>query len=247
MLELAALSTLVMAGISCSLIGVSMFFPVDENGEELSTARLAELEAEHRHAIEAPGLTEPTELERAIARAWAQASGDPSSYELHLTRELQRRIRVMAHRRAQAAAKAERAAKRSPETKRSNVHEPAHPELPPPTRVGAHGRYELRRGRWRAEPQWRLRHAGWWWLHNLIVHPLLGWFPVAAMVRLHDWSSGRLSRSLPPESPLPRISSRWRWLVHNVGAHVAIGLWPCAATFRWHDATARHMGVPGWV
>lgn len=227
-----------------------MFLPVDEDGEELSEARLAELEAEHFAAIEAPGFTEPTELERGVARAWAKAVGVPSSYERHLTREVQRRIRGVEHRRAQAAAKAERAATRAPETKRSNIRKPAPPELPPPTRVGSHARYELRRVRWRADDGtalWRLRHAGWWWLHNLIVHPLLGWFPVAAMVRLHDWSSGRLSRSQPSPSPLPRISSRWRWLVHNVGAHVAIGLWPCAATFRWHDATAKRMGVPGWV
>lgn len=233
-----------------------MFLPVDENGEELDEARLAELLAEHERDVATPGFTGPTELERATARAWAQATGAP--YDTFLKREVDRRIRIMEGRRAREAEKAARDAKRSVGKQRPSrrVQPPANERplrVPPsPALSGSHGRHAVRRVRWRAEggvprPLWQIRHAGWWWLHNLVVHPLLGLLPVAAIVRLHDWSSGRLARSLPPESPLPRIPSRWRWLVHNVGAHVAIGVWPCATTFRWHDVTAKRMGVPGWV
>lgn len=233
-----------------------MFLPVDENGEELDDARLAELIAEHEREVATPGFTGPTELDRATARAWAQATN--GDYDWFLKREVDRRIRTMEHRQAREAEHLARDAKRSARSKRPLGRRPpparerARPAPQSPTPPGSHGRYEVRRARWRSQdgvprPLWRVRHAAWWWLHNLVVHPLLGLLPVAVVVRLHDWSSGRLARSLPPESPLPRIPSRWWWLVHNVGAHIAIGVWPCAVTFRWHDLTAKRMGVPGWV
>jgi hypothetical protein len=94
----------------------------------------------------------------------------------------------------------------------------------------------------------RLRHHGWWLVHNLVAHPLLALVPLRPGVALHDWTSRRLNLEAAIEpSPAPRIDRRLWWLVHNFVSHPAIGLFPCARTFRWHDVTARRMAVHGWA
>lgn len=94
----------------------------------------------------------------------------------------------------------------------------------------------------------RLRHQGWWLVHNLLVHPLLALAPRGPCVALHDWTSRRLSRDdLLADSPAPRIERRGWWLLHNLVTHPAIGLFPCRATFAWHDRSAARMRVPGWA
>jgi hypothetical protein len=95
----------------------------------------------------------------------------------------------------------------------------------------------------------RLGHHGWWLLHNLVAHPLLGLAVNHRSVALHDWTSRRLHRQTyaPAPSPSPVVERRFWWVVHNLFAHAAIGLVPCEATFRWHDASARRMQVPGWA
>ena len=85
----------------------------------------------------------------------------------------------------------------------------------------------------------RLRHHGWWLVHDLVAHPLLALAPLRPSIALHDWTSRRLNldEAIEP-SPVPRIERRLWWLVHNLVSH---------RTFRWHDTTARRMAVHGWV
>jgi hypothetical protein len=116
--------------------------------------------------------------------------------------------------------------------------------------TGAEYRYGKRKRRWVAEVAVlpRLRHHGWWLLHNVVAHPALGVFPAGAAIRFHDWTSRHLNRNprLFPSAP-PEIPRRGRWILHNVFGHLAIGLLPCRATFAWHDRTAEEMEVPDWV
>ena len=94
----------------------------------------------------------------------------------------------------------------------------------------------------------RLRHHGWWLVHNLVAHPLLALAPLRPSVALHDWTSRRLNLddAIAP-SPAPRIERRLWWLLHNLVSHPTIGLFPCARSFRWLDTTARRMAVHGWI
>ena len=39
-----------------------------------------------------------------------------------------------------------------------------------------------------------LRHHGWWLLHNLVAHPLLGVLTGPWFVWFHDWTSQHLNR-----------------------------------------------------
>ncbi|MCX4245623.1 hypothetical protein [Paraliomyxa miuraensis] len=249
--------------------------PVDERGESIGIRALVELDAQHHRDKATPGFSGPTELERVAARTLAEV-GEPEDdvptlvvywqlTEIRLYKRAQElqarraRAREGGRRRTRSQSRRRPRLEREPrvavgaeeagEVEASGAGPGSFRWHEPTPRSGAHARYELRRAWWRdkAPTLWRLRHAGWWWLHNVVVHPLLGLLPVAAMVRLHDWSSARLSRSPSLASPLPRIPHRWRWIVHNVGAHLAIGLVPCAMTFRWHDQTAKRMQVPGWV
>ena len=93
------------------------------------------------------------------------------------------------------------------------------------------------------------RHRGWWLLHNLVAHPLLAFVRGPRAVAFHDWTSRRLNLGTGEGigSPPPDVRRPLWWIVHNALSHVAIGVAPCKATFRWHDATARRMGVLGWV
>ena len=39
----------------------------------------------------------------------------------------------------------------------------------------------------------RLRHYGWWLLHNVVAHPILGIIPCRLTFAFHDWTSSRLN------------------------------------------------------
>lgn len=99
--------------------------------------------------------------------------------------------------------------------------------------------------RWAA----RVRHHGWWLIHNLVAHPLLAFARGRRAVAFHDWTSRRLNleTSKRTPSPLPEVQRPLWWFVHNVVAHAAMAIAPCTTTFRWHDTTARRMQVRGWV
>ena len=119
-------------------------------------------------------------------------------------------------------------------------------ELP----FGAQLRHQKRIDKWRrASPIFpKLRHDVWWWLHNIVSHPLLGVWPSSSAIWLHDYTSQRLNRrSKMMQSPVPEIPDVWLWAKHNIVAHTAIGLFPCQYTFTWHDRTAEEMNVPDWV
>jgi hypothetical protein len=118
------------------------------------------------------------------------------------------------------------------------------------TARGSAYRYAKRQRRWTAEVRrWpRLRHHGWWLLHNVIAHPLVGVWPATPAIRFHDLTSRRLNRNVRQfASVRPAISRRAAWVLHNVVGHLAIGLLPCRATFAWHDRSAEAMGVADWV
>lgn len=103
--------------------------------------------------------------------------------------------------------------------------------------------FEDRFGSWGA-----LLHAGAWWLHNCVAHPLLGIAPGRATVWLHDRTAAWLNLGPAPQpSPLPTIGRRWSWLVHNCVSHPLMGLAPLAWCLSWHEDTAEQMDVPGWV
>lgn len=58
--------------------------------------------------------------------------------------------------------------------------------------TGAHLRY-LKRIQFVPHPLPRIRHWGWWWLHNCIAHPLIGILPIRPMFNFHDWTSRRMN------------------------------------------------------
>lgn len=101
----------------------------------------------------------------------------------------------------------------------------------------------------------RTRHFGYWLLHNVFVHPLLGLFPNEKTVHLHELASAWLNHEDDSfllarrmlRTPVPKVTKRGMWVLHNVLAHAAIGVLPCKATFELHDWTARLMDVPEWV
>ena len=118
-------------------------------------------------------------------------------------------------------------------------------------------RYEARRKLFEGDgrPYPRLRHYGFWWLHNCVVHPLLGLFPSNATVQFHALSSAWLNHIEGPflvakemlGMKVPEIGNRRMWVWHNLISHVLIGIVPCSRTFAGHDETAKKMNVPGWV
>jgi hypothetical protein len=118
-------------------------------------------------------------------------------------------------------------------------------ELP----FGAEYRHQKRIEKWRkatsAFP--KFRHDIWWWLHNVVSHPLLGVWPSEKAVWFHDYTSQKLNRRKKLlQSPLPEIPNFLSWAKHNVIAHTAIGLFPSKFTFDWHDRTADEMNVEDW-
>jgi len=121
---------------------------------------------------------------------------------------------------------------------------------------GAAGRYEVRK-KWfqnDGEPNPKLRHQAFWFIHNCVAHPMLGLFPNRQAVQFHSLTSSWLNKERVEISdsdryPIqaPKIPNKKAWILHNVVAHVAIGLWPSEWTFRFHDESAEKMKVPGWV
>jgi hypothetical protein len=59
--------------------------------------------------------------------------------------------------------------------------------------TGSHLRYLDRLG-YNPYPTPRIKHWGWWLLHNCITHPLIGVMPIKPMFEFHDWTSRRLNR-----------------------------------------------------
>lgn len=119
-------------------------------------------------------------------------------------------------------------------------------ELP----FGAQHRHQKRIERWRKATGFlpRLRHDVWWWMHNVVSHPLLGVWPSEAAIWLHDYTSLKLNRRRKiMKSPTPQIPDFYLWAKHNIATHIAIGVYPCQATFDWHDRSAEEMNVPDWV
>ena len=52
---------------------------------------------------------------------------------------------------------------------------------------GAEQRYRERA----ASRPW-VAHAVWWWVHNVIAHPLIGIAPLRSAFRFHDWTSRKM-------------------------------------------------------
>jgi hypothetical protein len=116
----------------------------------------------------------------------------------------------------------------------------------------SHGRFYQRlalfKGDGKAYP--RLRHFGFWLIHNCLVHPLLGVVPRPFVLDLHELSSRWLNQKRNPfvfPFVYPKIPSYFLWFFHNVFAHILIGVFPIRPMFAFHDWTATLMGVPDWV
>ena len=109
----------------------------------------------------------------------------------------------------------------------------------------------------------KVRHLGYWLLHNCVAHPLLGLFPGWKTTQVHELTSLWLNHVQSPEehgkyfknvptmlrlnNPTPNVKIRWAWVLHNCMVHPVIGIVPSRLTFRLHDWTADLMGVPDWV
>ena len=117
-------------------------------------------------------------------------------------------------------------------------------------RYGSGFRYTRRQMLWREEHRVlpRVRHHGWWLVHNCVSHPLLGIRASERVIWFHDWTSMHLNcRSEIRPSAKPEIPN-WRlWAWHNIAGHLAIGLVPIDASFEFHDRTSEAMNVPKWV
>lgn len=123
--------------------------------------------------------------------------------------------------------------------------------------TGSEQRYRARIPLFTADgkPRPLLRHYTHWFVHNCIVHPLLGVLPNQRTAELHQLSSNWLNRkkaswdfAMIQRFPLhvPEEKRGW-WIAHNVVAHMAIGLCPTRPAFAFHDWTAKKMDVPGWA
>lgn len=58
--------------------------------------------------------------------------------------------------------------------------------------TGSLPRYLERMG-YNPKPTQRIKHLGWWWVHNCIAHPLIGMVPIKAAFDFHDWTSRKLN------------------------------------------------------
>ena len=65
----------------------------------------------------------------------------------------------------------------------------------------SYGRFHIRAKQFATDgkPYPKLRHAYWWLLHNVVVHPLLGLFPTKTTFRWHDVTSDGLNHA--PKRP----------------------------------------------
>lgn len=129
------------------------------------------------------------------------------------------------------------------------------PKPKPPK--GSGKRYTARISLFEADgaPAPKLRHMGFWLLHNCIAHPLLGFFPNQKTVEVHELTSSWLNHEMHGfdkarrvlHAKVPTIPNQALWVLHNVVSHVAIGVAPSDFTFAMHDWTAELMQIPGWV
>lgn len=44
-------------------------------------------------------------------------------------------------------------------------------------------------------PHKRIKHLGWWLVHNCVAHPLIGVLPIRATFDFHDWTSKKLNEA----------------------------------------------------
>ena len=96
-----------------------------------------------------------------------------------------------------------------------------------------------------------IRYRFWWFIHNCMIHPALGVWPLQLFIWCHDWTAHKLNIHDPlQQSPAPvilNLKSYLRWMLHNCIAHFVIGICPCNKTFQFHDDTAEAMNVSHWV
>lgn len=57
---------------------------------------------------------------------------------------------------------------------------------------GSEDRYYERKARWASARASVWIHFGWWLVHNLVAHPLIGVAPVSPTFRFHDWTSHKM-------------------------------------------------------
>lgn len=95
-----------------------------------------------------------------------------------------------------------------------------------------------------------------WWIHNCIIHPILGIYPKLWVCELHNASSIWLrGKNLDywqnleeiEFTSVPVIKHRTWWLIHNCVSHPIIGLIPIGIFFWLHDFSAKKMQVKGWI
>ena len=58
------------------------------------------------------------------------------------------------------------------------------------------GRYHHRKITWYVKTQnwtWWPRHYFWWFVHNSVVHPILGIMPLEFVFKIHDYTSEKLA------------------------------------------------------
>lgn len=60
---------------------------------------------------------------------------------------------------------------------------------------GSEDRYYDRITTWKTQTQHlpKVKHWGWWFVHNVIAHPLIGLLPFHFAFEFHDWTSRKLN------------------------------------------------------
>lgn len=48
---------------------------------------------------------------------------------------------------------------------------------------------------WEDHPAGKIKHLGWWLIHNVIAHPLIGVLPVHFALQFHDYTSRQMHRA----------------------------------------------------
>lgn len=57
---------------------------------------------------------------------------------------------------------------------------------------GSEDRFRERAQIWKKR-KFRWMHLVWWWIHNCVSHPLIGFMPIRFLFRFHDWTSHKLN------------------------------------------------------
>lgn len=58
--------------------------------------------------------------------------------------------------------------------------------------LGSAKRFESRMAK-NPHPASKIRHLGWWVVHNVVSHPLIGLLPFRWAFDFHDWTSVKLN------------------------------------------------------